>query len=763
MTIAHTLGFPRIGARRELKRSLEAYWAGDSDRSELEETGRELRHRHWRQQAEAGVDLVPTGDFSWYDHVLDTTTLLGAIPERFGAAGDEVDLDTYFRMARGTAPTGDEVTPCEMTKWFDTNYHYQVPELTRDMAFRIASNKLFDETREALAAGHRVKPMLVGPLTWLWLGKVKGDEFDRLELLDRLIPAYSRILERLADLDGVEWVQLDEPILSLDLPEEWLQAFPRAYGELKSHGLKRMVATYFGELADNRAHLADLPVEGVHVDAVRAPKELEALASSLSGETVLSAGVVDGRNVWRADLESLLDTLEPLAREIGGDRLWIAPACSLLHVPVDLEQEGRLDDELRQWLAFAVQKLDELVHLKRALSEGRDAVSDALGTSRQASQARRDSKRIHRSAVQDRLKAVTADMARRSTPYRERRAPQEANLGLPELPTTTIGSFPQTKAIRRSRRDYKAGHVSEGDYREAMKEAIKDTVAAQEEVGLDVLVHGEPERADMVEYFGEQLAGFAFTDSGWVQSFGSRCVRPPVIFGDVERPEPMTVDWSTYAQSLTERPMKGMLTGPVTMLQWSFVRDDQPRSETTRQIALALRDEVNDLESAGIRAIQVDEPALREGLPLRRKDWESYLEWAVESFRLATSGVEDGTQVHTHMCYAEFNDIIEAIADLDADVISVEASRSDMELLDIFREFDYPNEIGPGVYDIHSPRVPMVEEMARLLAKAEEVIPRERLWVNPDCGLKTRSWEEVRPALANMVAAAKQVRERQPA
>ena len=761
MAKAHTLGFPRIGAHREMKKAVEAYWSGNSSLQALEQTGRELRARHWKQQAEAGLDYVPVGDFSWYDHMLEMTTLLGAVPERFGKVDGNVDLDTFFRMARGKSADGAETTPCEMTKWFDTNYHYLVPELHADMTFELSSERLFSEVQEAVEQGHNPKPVLVGPLTWLWLGKTRGADFDKLELLDRLIPVYVRILNRLNEL-GVKWVQLDEPILVLDLPEAWREAYTRVYSQLTGRGPKVMVATYFGGLGDNVDLVPSAPVDAFHVDGVRGAADLEAVAGRLNSDTILSAGVIDGRNIWRADLEKTLATLQPLERKMGSDRLWVSAASSLLHVPVDLEAEKGLDAELKSWLAFAVQKLDEIVILKRALTEGRDAVSKALATSAAAAASRRDSARTRTPAVRERMAGLTPQMARRYNPYPARRPHQQQNLRMPELPTTTIGSFPQTAEIRRARRDFKAGRLSEAHYTQAMKDAIANDVRIQEAIGLDMLVHGEAERTDMVEYFGQQLDGFAFTTNGWVQSYGSRCVRPPVIYGDVARPEPMTVDWSVYAQSLTDKVMKGMLTGPVTILQWSFVRDDQPRADTTRQIALAIHDEVNDLEAAGLRAIQVDEPALREGLPLRRGEWGDYLDWALESFRIATSGVSDATQIHTHMCYAEFNDIIEAIADLDADVISVEASRSEMELLEVFREYEYPNAIGPGTYDIHSPRVPTTDEMVDLLAKAEQVIPRDRLWVNPDCGLKTRGWDQVRPALENMVAAARKMRERQP-
>ncbi len=756
MTIAHNLGFPRIGAQRELKRAVEAYWAGQLDRTGLERTGRELRARHWAVQAGAGLDLLPVGDFSWYDQVLDMSALLGVVPPRFGWLDDTVDLDTYFRMARGRAPTGADVPACEMTKWFDTNYHYIVPEFGADQSFRLASNRLFDEVSEAVALGYKVKPVLVGPLTYLWLGKTKGTEFDKLTLLDHLLPVYGEILDRLG-AQGVDWVQIDEPILALDLPLSWKNAFESAYARLQQPGLKRLLATYFGALEDNTALACRLPVDGLHVDLVRAPEQLAAVLDQLPAYKVLSAGVVDGRNIWRADLEKCLDILSPLKERLG-ERLWIAPSCSLLHSPVDLALEDKLDGELKLWLSFATQKTSEVVVLKRALNGSRDMVAEQLDASREANMGRHRSERIHRVDVQARAAAMTAGIAERDHPYPVRRIAQQQRLALPLFPTTTIGSFPQTTRIRNARRDYKAGQITLSEYTERMREEIAYAVRKQEELDLDVLVHGEAERNDMVEYFGELLEGFAFTSNGWVQSYGSRCVKPPVIFGDVSRPKPMTVDWTIYAQSLTARPMKGMLTGPVTILQWSFVRDDQPRSQTALQIALALRDEVCDLEKSGIGVIQIDEPAFREGLPLRKKHWQEYLDWAVRAFRIAASGVRDDTQIHTHMCYSEFNDIIASIAALDADVITIETSRSDMELLDAFADFAYPNEIGPGVYDIHTPRLPTVAEIEALLEKAATVIPAERLWVNPDCGLKTRQWPEVEAALRNMVEAAKKLR-----
>ncbi|MVW72187.1 5-methyltetrahydropteroyltriglutamate--homocysteine S-methyltransferase [Bordetella sp. 15P40C-2] len=762
MNITHNLGFPRIGAHRELKRGLEAYWAGDLSVDDLEKTARALRTAHWQRQARADVNWVPVGDFAWYDHVLEWTTLLGAVPARFGQADDQpVALDTLFRMARGRAPTGTPTAACEMTKWFDTNYHYIVPELVPGQQFRIARDYLFKQVSEAQALGHRVKPVIPGPLTWLWLGK--GDAFTagasdegKLELLEALLPVYADVLARLAT-QGVEWVQVDEPVLVLDLPQAWREAYLAAYARLAQAPVKLLVATYFGALGDNQDLALDLPVAGLHIDAVRAPNELESVAARLRDDQVLSAGVIDGRNIWRTDLDAALAKLAPVRARLG-DRLWLAPSCSLLHVPVDLDNETELDAELKSWLSFAAQKLDELNLLARALdTPDLPEVAEALATQRAALRARRASTRIHNAAVARRMAQAEA-VSRDRIPFVERIAQQQQALRLPPYPTTTIGSFPQTAAIRALRRDWKAGALSDAAYESAIRREIEEVVRFQEKVGLDVLVHGEPERNDMVEYFGELLAGFAFTRNGWVQSYGSRCVKPPIIFGDVARPAPMTVAWSSYAQSLTDKPVKGMLTGPVTILQWSFVRDDQPREQTCRQIALALRDEVVDLETAGVKVIQIDEPAIREGLPLRRGDWQDYLAWAVDCFRLSTAGVAPDTQIHTHMCYAEFNDIIEAIAAMDADVITIETSRSNMELLKAFEEFEYPNDIGPGVYDIHSPNVPDVAWMVGLMRKAAARLPKERLWVNPDCGLKTRGWKETEAALSRMVQAAHALR-----
>ena len=759
MALATNLGFPRIGPRRELKQATEAYWNGELDAAGLLAEAGRLRQLHWQMQREAGMDQVPCNDFSLYDHVLDMACTVGAVPPRYGWEEGPVPLDIYFAMARGT-PDGQAAL--EMTKWFDTNYHYIVPEFTAGQRFQLTSTKAVEEYREARSAGFDARPVLVGPVSFLLLGKVRDGRVDRLSLLDSLLEVYARLLEELAAA-GARWVQLDEPWLALDLGEAERQALRRAYGALAEAAggrLRLLLATYFEGLRDNLPVALGLPVSGLHLDLVRAPDQLQALlAAGVPDGLVLSLGVVDGRNVWRTDLEQALTLLETAARKVGRERVWVAPSCSLLHVPYDVEMETALDPQVRGWLAFARQKLHEVAILARALREGREAVASELAASRQVAESRRRSPRRTQPQVQQRLAAEAASAAGRASPHPVRRALQQAHLGLPPFPTTTIGSFPQTRELRRLRAQLRRGQLDPEAYRQAIRQEIARVVRLQEELGLDVLVHGEPERNDMVEYFAQQMEGFAFTEHGWVQSYGTRYVKPPIIYGDVHRPRPMTVEWIAWAQSLTARPVKGMLTGPVTILQWSFVRDDQPRELTCRQIALAIRDEVQDLEAAGIRVIQIDEPAFREGLPLRRSDWPDYLRWATECFRLATSGVQDRTQIQTHMCYSEFNDIIGAIAALDADVILIEGSRSGMEILEAFRTFRYANDVGPGVYDIHSPRVPPVEEMVGLLRKALEVLRPEQVWVNPDCGLKTRTYDEVVPSLRNLVAAARALRE----
>lgn len=759
MALAHNLGFPRIGRDRELKKALEAFWKGELDEAGLRAVGKQLRATHWQAQKDAGIELLPVGDFAWYDQMLTHSLTFGVIPERFRGHGDaKPTLQTLFGMARGvTDSCCGGAHAQEMTKWFDTNYHYLVPEFTADQQFALSWEQLFEEVDEAKALGHNVKPVVIGPLTYLWLGKTKGADFNKLDLLDRLLPLYGQIFQRLA-AQGVEWVQIDEPILVLDLPQDWKNAFERAYNLLQGEPLKKLLATYFGGLEDNLGLAANLPVDGLHIDLVRAPEQYPSILDRLPAYKVVSLGLVNGRNVWRCDLEKALDVVRH-AQERLGERLWLAPSCSLLHSPVDLEREDKLDAELKSWLAFAVQKCAEVAVLARAATEPQAAdVVAALEQSRAVQASRAASPRIHKPAVQARLAAIQPADAQRHSAFAERIAKQRAGLDLPAFPTTTIGSFPQTSAIRLARQAFKQGKLSEAEYTEAMHSEIRHAVQIQEQLGLDVLVHGEAERNDMVEYFAEQLDGYVFTRFGWVQSYGSRCVKPAVIYGDLSRPKAMTVEWITYAQSLTDKVMKGMLTGPVTMLMWSFPREDVPREVQARQLALAIRDEVVDLEAAGIRIVQIDEAAFREGLPLRKSAWAHYLEWATEAFRLCASGVRDETQIHTHMCYSEFNDVIESIAAMDADVITIETSRSDMELLEAFEKFDYPNEIGPGVYDIHSPRVPSREEIVKLLRKAAQRIPAERLWVNPDCGLKTRAWPETEAALVNMVAAARELR-----
>ncbi|MFJ5364672.1 5-methyltetrahydropteroyltriglutamate--homocysteine S-methyltransferase [Pectobacterium punjabense] len=754
MTIVnHTLGFPRVGLRRELKKAQESYWAGNATQEELLTVGRELRARHWQQQKDAGVDLLPVGDFAWYDHVLTTSLLLGNVPARHQNEDGSVDLDTLFRIGRGRAPTGQPAAAAEMTKWFNTNYHYMVPEFTQGQQFALTWTQLLDEVDEALALGHNVKPVLLGPVTYLWLGKVKGDQFDRLSLLQDILPVYQQVLAELAKR-GIEWVQIDEPALALELPQAWLAAFKPAYDALQGQ-VKLLLTTYFDSVSQNLETIKALPVQGLHIDLVHGKDDAATLSAQLPANWVLSLGVINGRNVWRADLSSWFERLQPL---VGTRALWLGSSCSLLHSPIDLSVEVRLDDEVKSWFAFAIQKCAELSLLSQALNSGNGQALEAYSA---PIRARRTSTRVNNAAVAQRLAAITAQDSQRQNVYSVRADAQRERFNLPAWPTTTIGSFPQTTEIRGLRLDFKQGRLDGNNYRTGIAEHIKQAVVEQERLGLDVLVHGEAERNDMVEYFGEHLDGFVFTQNGWVQSYGSRCVKPPVIIGDVSRPEAITVEWAKYAQSLTDKPMKGMLTGPVTILCWSFPREDVTRETIAKQIALALRDEVADLEAAGIGIIQIDEPALREGLPLHRSDWDAYLAWAVDAFRLNAAVAKDDTQIHTHMCYCEFNDIMDSIAALDADVITIETSRSDMELLESFEEFEYPNEIGPGVYDIHSPNVPSVEWMEALLKKAAQRIPAERLWVNPDCGLKTRGWPETRQALANMVQAAQRLRETQ--
>ncbi|MET0936082.1 MAG: 5-methyltetrahydropteroyltriglutamate--homocysteine S-methyltransferase [Luteibacter sp.] len=751
-------GFPRIGRRRELKRALESHWKGETTADALLATAKALRQRHWELARDAGADSVPVNDFSLYDHVLDAAVLVDAIPERYRTLGERDALAGYFAMARGHQDGELDLHALEMTKWFDTNYHYIVPELEAGQRFATRSDKVVAEYREAVAAGHVARPVLLGPVSFLRLAKTV-DGSDPITLLDALLPAWLGIVDALANV-GADWIQVDEPILVLDLDAAWEEAFRRAYAALTTRTQVRvLLTTYFGALGGNLALATSLPVAGLHVDLARAPEQLDAVLDALPADRVLSAGILDGRNIWLSDPVAIRPRVERLVARRGNDRLWLSTSCSLLHVPIDATEEKHLHAPLGEWLSFARQKIAELRHYADAVT-GNDGAREALARQQDVVAARYTSPEVVRSDVRARVRGLTPQFGQRRSSYAFRANVQRERFGLPLLPTTTIGSFPQTNDLRIARAAHRARKLDDNAYVGILRDEVRRAVRFQEEAGIDVLVHGEPERNDMVEYFGEQLDGYAFTSLGWVQSYGSRCVKPPIIFGDVARPAAMTVAWSAFAQSLTEKPMKGMLTGPVTMLQWSFVRDDLARPEVCRQIALALRDEVHDLEKAGIGIVQIDEPALREGLPLRRADWDGYLGWAVDAFRITAGGVSDATQVHTHMCYSEFNDIIEAVAAMDADVISIETSRSRMELLDAFTRFRYPNGIGPGVYDIHSPRVPTEAEMADLLARALQVIEPGQLWVNPDCGLKTRGWPEVSAALRAMVAVAKAARER---
>ena len=757
------LGYPRMGSHRELKWALERYWAGQASEAELLRQAAQIRRESWQAQQRAGATWVAVGDFSLYDHVLDLALQLGVIPERFGGGAAARDLSTYFLMARGKARAAGgapaEARPLEMTKWFDTNYHYLVPELEAGAVFSYRRGTLVEQVIEARGLGFVPRPVLVGPVSLLLLAKDPTRTAAPLERLADLLPAYEALLADLA-AHGVGSVQLDEPCLSCDLPEGAAQAFRVAYAHLSRSTLALELVSYFGPLRENLDIALELPVHSLHIDAVAAPDEARVAARRLRSEQVLSLGVIDGRNIWRADLEARLGLAEELLAQLGPERLMVASSCSLLHVPVDVQSERALDPEIGQWLSFARQKLQELAVVARGLGAGRAAVADALAGSRAIVQARRASARLHNPSVRARIARLTEPDFRRDLPAAERRTRQRVALRLPPLPTTTIGSFPQTRELRELRARHKLGEISGVDYEQRLRTIVDATLLRQEELGLDVLVHGEAERNDMVEYFGELLDGMLVTAEGWVQSYGSRCVKPPILFGDVERKQPMTVRWSSYAQSRSSRPVKGMLTGPVTMLKWSFVRDDEPLEHSCRTLALALRDEVTDLERAGIGVIQVDEPAFREALPLRESERAHYLDWSVKSFLLATAGVRAETQIHTHMCYSEFAELIEAIRALDADVISLEAARSAMDVAEAFARSGYDTELGLGIWDIHSPRVPPATEMLDLLGRALSVLDADRVWVNPDCGLKTRSWDEVMPALANMVQAARLARER---
>ncbi len=756
-----SLGFPRIGANRELKKAVENYWKKtqsalsatelNSCVADLQEAAADIRRKNWEEQRANGIHFIPSNDFSFYDHILDAQTLFGATPDRFTKFSG---LDLYFAMARGA----DEVTAMEMTKWFDTNYHYIVAEFKKNQQFKISSSKIFDEFLEAKKLGIETRPVIIGPVSFLLLGK-SIDGSNKLDLLGNLLAAYSQLFKKLNEI-GVKDVQIDEPFLVTDLSAEAIQAYLKAYPQLKQQAgeIKLHLATYFDSLSENAALAFDLGTESVHVDLVRAPSQFEEVLNLVKSGQTLSLGVIDGRNIWINNLEKSAELVKKASDKLGRGRLIVGPSCSLIHTPVDLDSETQLDSELRSWLAFATQKLAELAIVAQA-ADGEDfKVKAEISANKTTLKARKSSRRIHNELVKKRVAEIDESLMNRKSNFTERKKIQAAYIDLPLLPTTTIGSFPQTKEVRKFRADFKAEKISAADYEKFVQEETTRTIRFQEEIGLDVLVHGEFERNDMVEYFGEQLAGFVFTKNGWVQSYGSRCVKPPVIFGDISRPKAMTVEWAKYAQSQTKKIMKGMLTGPITILQWSFVRDDQPRKNTALQIAFAIRDEVCDLEAAGIKIIQIDEAALREGLPIRKNKWNEYLKWAVEAFRISASGVEDRTQIHTHMCYSEFNDIIGEIAKMDADVISIETSRSQMELLNSFVNFKYPNEIGPGVYDIHSPRVPAKDEMKNLLQKALDVLKPEQIWVNPDCGLKTRDWPETKAALTAMVDATKELR-----
>ncbi|MCG2613390.1 5-methyltetrahydropteroyltriglutamate--homocysteine S-methyltransferase [Terrimonas sp. NA20] len=758
--LTQNLGYPRIGGHRELKKASEQYWAGKIDLNQLKEVAARIREDNWKTQLDAGIDLIPCNDFSFYDQTLDASVLLGAIPGRYSpvlaAGGTDSETDLYFAMARGYQKNGLDITAMEMTKWLDTNYHYIVPEFTAGQEFNISNENIFNEYKSAKSIlGKKAKPVLIGPVSYLLLGKEKEQGFERIDLIKKLVPVYIEIIGRLKEL-GAEWIQLDEPCLALDLSKKEKEAFELAYRAIAANagGIKVLVATYFEALLDNTQLAVNLPVAALHIDLVRAPEQLDEVLALIPPDLQLSIGVVDGRNVWKNDYEKALGLINQSIHKLGTDRVIIAPSCSLLHSPIDLELETALDPEVRSWMAFAKQKLNEVAELKQ-VAEGNDVL---LQANKKAIESRHSSQRVHKQSVKGRVAAITEADGQRKSAFAVRQQLHRERFELPLFPTTTIGSFPQTDDIRELRAKLKKGELTVEQYDAAIEQATVEAIRWQEDLGLDVLVHGEFERNDMVEYFGEQLDGFLFTKNGWVQSYGSRCVKPPVIYGDISRPKNMTVRWTRFAASQTNKPMKGMLTGPVTILQWSFVRDDQPRDITANQIALAIRDEVVALERAGIGIIQIDEAAIREGLPLRKANRSFYLGWAVNAFRITASGVEDRTQIHTHMCYSEFNDIIEHIAAMDADVITIETSRSQMELLQAFAHFEYPNEIGPGVYDIHSPRVPGIDEMASLLAKAADLLPAQHLWVNPDCGLKTRKWPETKAALENMVAAARQAR-----
>ncbi|AMC10300.1 5-methyltetrahydropteroyltriglutamate--homocysteine methyltransferase [Lutibacter profundi] len=761
----HILGYPRIGSKRELKKACEQYWSGKISTDELKKVGADIKNYNWNLQKEAGIDLVTTNDFSYYDQVLDMTLTVNAIPEKYKNLDFKSELDLYFAMARGHQKNNIDVPAMEMTKWFDTNYHYIVPEFKKEQKFNLFSTKVIDEFQEAKKQGIITKPVLIGSVSYLLLGKEKEEGFHRIDLITNLLPVYFEILNQL-EKAGAEWIQFDEPFLALDLTDKEKTVIAETYTAIqeKFPKLKIIVATYFEGLQDNLKLAINLPVNTLHIDLVRYPNQLQEVLENAPKNLSISLGIVDGRNVWKNDYQQSLSTIQKAVDMLGKDRVLISTSCSSLHVPCDLENENNEDiltSEIKNWLAFAKQKVNEVVTLKQLfLDDNTENNKKVVAENREAIESKKTSSLINNPEVKYRVTTISDDDAKRKSPFSSRKIIQNKALNLPLYPTTTIGSFPQTKEVRSWRSKFKKEEISQKEYEDLLKKETEKAIRWQEEIDIDVLVHGEFERNDMVEYFGEKLNGFVFTKFGWVQSYGSRCVKPPIIFGDISRPNPMTVKWTSYAQSLTPKLVKGMLTGPVTILQWSFVRNDQERSVTCNQIALAIRDEVKDLENVGIKIIQIDEPAIREGLPLRKSDWQRYLKWAINAFKISSSGINDETQIHTHMCYSEFNDIIQNIADMDADVITIECSRSQMELLDAFADFNYPNEIGPGVYDIHSPRVPNKDEMVLLLNKAKKVIPKELLWVNPDCGLKTRGWDETKKALTEMVTAAKTLREK---
>ncbi|CAL4317929.1 5-methyltetrahydropteroyltriglutamate--homocysteine methyltransferase [Buchnera aphidicola (Eriosoma lanigerum)] len=752
MTILnHILGFPRIGLNRELKYAQEKYWSNQCTQQQLLSVGYKIRHDNWINQIDKNINFLSVGDFAWYDHVLSTSMLLGNVPKRHQNNDKSVTLDTLFRIARGHAPTGKSAYASDMTKWFDTNYHYIVPEFFKDQEFSLTWKQLLQEVEEALLLNHKVKPIILGPLTYLWLGKIKGEHFDKLELLNKILPIYKQVLDKLAK-KNIEWVQIDEPILVLELPDLWKQSFSIAYNYLYG-SVKLLLTTYFDEINHNLNIIQKLPIQGLHIDVIFGKYDLLKLNSVLPKDWILSLGVINGRNIWKTNLIKWFKLIQPML--IKRSNLWLSTSCSLLHVPIDINVERKLDKKIKNWFSFAVQKCTELSLLSHALNTD---CTNEINIWSSAIHERKYSTFVNNIEVQEKINSISEKQLHRKSEYSIRLKIQNDKFQLPILPTTTIGSFPQTKDIRKLRLNFKENQISLQEYNQSISDYIQKIICEQEKLNIDVLVHGEPERNDMVEYFGEQLNGFVFTINGWVQSYGSRCVKPPIIVGDVSRSSSMTIKWAKYAQSLTKKPVKGMLTGPMTILLWSFPREDIEKEIIAKQIALSLREEVHDLEQSGIKIIQIDEPALREGLPLRKSLWNDYLSWSVNAFKLASSGVDDDTQIHTHMCYCEFNDIMSSIALLDADVITIETSRSDMELLEFFKDFKYLNSIGPGVYDIHSPNIPTVEWIEKLLKKALNYIPIHRLWVNPDCGLKTRNWKETIQALSNMIIAVKKIR-----